>query len=167
VSKLDMPRSDYDDTIARCQRAFGDARRSTSRSRRRQGVVGSMGLLSQRVFDSSSGSASSATPLLTRPLPSRSGAVRSSRRSSRSPRTTPSSTGYLEGEDISTETVIEDLKTAVAKATFFPLVPISPATGVGPRRGLEVIEQCFPSPATRPAPTAYSPGRADAPAAQL
>ena len=48
---------------------------------------------------------------------------------------------YLEGEDISTETVIDDLKTAVAKATFFPLVPISPATGVGLEEVLEVIEQ--------------------------
>ena len=57
-----MPRSDYDDTIARCQRAFGDAQALYLPVHDAEKVVvGSMGLLSQRVFDSSDGRASSGT----------------------------------------------------------------------------------------------------------
>ena len=52
------PRSDYDDTVARCQRAFGDAQALVpARPRRRRTVViGSIGLLSQRVIDYVDGS---------------------------------------------------------------------------------------------------------------
>jgi elongation factor G len=158
VSKLDMPRSDYDDTIARCQRAFGDAQALYLPVHDAdKAVVGSMGLLSQRVYDSSSGSrverdpsGDEAAAIEERRGPLIEAIIEESEDDTLLDR-------YLEGEDISTETVIEDLKTAVAKATFFPLVPISPATGVGLEEVLEVIEQCFPSPATRPAPTAYSP----------
>jgi elongation factor G len=132
VSKLDMPRSDYDDTIARCQRAFGDAQALYLPVHDADKVVvGSMGLLSQRVFDSSSGSRTERDP-----SPDEAAAIEERRGPLIEAIIEESEDDtlldrYLEGEDISTDTVIEDLKAAVAKATFFPLVPISPATGVG------------------------------------
>jgi len=165
VSKLDLPRSDYDDTIARCQRVFGDAQalylpvHDGDRA-----IVGSIGLLSQRVFDSSSGSrverdpdADEAAAVADHRGPLIEAIIEESEDDTLLDR-------YLEGKDISTDTVIDDLKAAVAQATFFPLVPISPATGVGLEEVLEVIEQCFPSPVGRPVPTAYSPVGASLPA---
>ncbi len=166
VSKLDLPRSSYDETIARCQRVFGDAQalylpvHDAARV-----VVGTMGLLSQRVFDSSGASrierdpdADEAAAVAEHRGPLIEAVIEESEDDTLLDR-------YLEGEDIATDTVIEDLKTAVAKATFFPLVPISPATGVGLEEVLEIVEQCFPSPATRPLPTAYSPAGATLPTA--
>ena len=136
VSKLDMPRSDYDDTIARCQRAFGDAQALYLPVHDAEKVVvGSMGLLSQRVFDSSDGSrverdpdGDEAAAIEDRRGPLIEAIIEESEDDTLLDR-------YLEGEDISTETVIEDLKAAVAKATFFPLVPISPADRRRPRGG--------------------------------
>jgi len=165
VSKLDLPRSDYADSIARCQRVFGDAQalylpvHDADRA-----VVGTLGLLSQRVFDSSGGSrierdpgADEAAAVAQHRGPLIEAIIEESEDDTLLDR-------YLEGEEISTDTVIEDLKAAVAKATFFPLVPISPATAVGLEEILEVIEQCFPSPVGRPVPAAYSPVGASLPA---
>ena len=93
VSKLDLPRSDYDDTIARCQRVFGDAQALYLP------VHDATGPSSGRSGCSARGSStrpaapgSSATPMPTRRLRSLTTAARSSKPSSRSPRTTPSST---------------------------------------------------------------------------
>ena len=166
VSKLDLPRSDYDDTIARCQRVFGDAQalylplHDADRT-----VVGSVGLLSQRAFDSTSGERVERDP-----DPGEAAAIEEHRGPLIEAIIEESEDDtlldrYLEGEEISTATVVEDLKAAIGKATFFPLVPISPATGVGLEELLEVIEQGFPSPAGRPVPTAYSPVGASLPAA--
>ncbi len=166
VSKLDLPRSDYDDTIARCQRVFGDAQalylplHDDNRA-----VVGSLGLLSQRAFDSTSGERVERDP------DAGEAAVVEEHRGALIEAIIEESEDdtlldrYLDGEEISTGTVVEDLKAAIAKATFFPLVPISPATGVGLEELLEVIEQGFPSPAGRPVPAAYSPVGASLPAA--
>jgi elongation factor G len=38
---------------------------------------------------------------------------------------------YLGGEEISSEVLTEDLEKAVARATFFPVVPVCSQTGVG------------------------------------
>ncbi|MEO7235515.1 MAG: elongation factor G-like protein EF-G2 [Lapillicoccus sp.] len=166
VSKLDLPRSDYDDTIARCQRVFGDAQalylplHDADRA-----VVGSVGLLSQRAFDSTSGERVERDPdpgetaaVAERRGPLIEAIIEESEDDTLLDR-------YLEGEEISTGTVVEDLKVAIGKGSFFPLVPISPATGVGLEELLEVIEQGFPSPAGRPVPAAYSPVGASLPAA--
>ncbi|MDQ2781839.1 MAG: elongation factor G-like protein EF-G2 [Actinomycetota bacterium] len=161
VSKLDLPRSSYDDTIARCQRVFGDAQALYLPVQGTEKVVtAAMGLLSQRTFDPSGGqrverdpTADEADAIEARRGPLIEAIIEESEDDTLLDR-------YLEGEQISTETVIDALKAAVAKATFFPLLPISPATGVGVEETLEVIEQCFPSPVNRPAPRAYTPAGA-------
>ncbi|WP_029136532.1 elongation factor G-like protein EF-G2 [Nakamurella lactea] len=156
VSKLDLPRSDYDETIATCRRVFGDAQPLylPLRNADRQ-VVGTLGLLSGRVFDSSSGERIERDPTgeEAAAIEGRRGElieaiIEESEDASLLDR-------YLEGEQLSTDTVIDDLLTAVGKATFFPLVPISPAAGVGIEEIFEIIERCFPSPLTGSAPAAY------------
>jgi len=161
VSKLDLPRSDYDETIATCQRVFGDAQplylplHDGSRS-----VVGTMGLLSQQVFE---GAAGQRTP---RPATGEEAASIERHRGALIEALIEESEDdtlldrYFAGEEIDTATLVEDLRAAVGAATFFPVLPISPAEGVGLEEVFELVEQCFPSPAGRPLPVVFSPAGA-------
>ena len=64
---------------------------------------------------------------------------------------------YLEGESIDTESLLTDLRTAIALGTFFPIVPVSPLTGAGVEELLGIIERAFPDPTIHPLPAVTSP----------
>jgi elongation factor G len=49
------------------------------------------------------------------------------------------------------------LRTAVATARFFPIIPAHAPTGMGIEGLYELFEQGFPSPASSPLPTVYKP----------
>ena len=161
VSKLDLPRSDFEDTVTTCQRVFGDAQplylplhdAGTA-------VVASLGLLSQQVFDSSSGERVARAPTdgEARAIQARRSALIEAIIEQSEDDTLLDR--YLEGAEIETDILVDDLRAAVGTATFFPVVPISPATGVGLEEVFELVEQCFPSPAVRPMHTVYSPAGA-------
>ena len=161
VSKLDLPRSDFEETVATCQRVFGDAQplylpvhdAGTA-------VVASLGLLGQQVFDSSSGERVARAP--TRDEASAIEARRSALIEAIIEQSEDDTLldRYVEGAEIETDLLVEDLRAAVGTATFFPVVPISAATGVGLEEVFELVEQCFPSPAARPLPIVYSPAGA-------
>ncbi len=53
---------------------------------------------------------------------------------------------YLAGEDIGLDVLIDDLETAVARGTFYPVLPVCAATGLGLGELLEVLSGGFPSP---------------------
>ncbi|MGQ0466802.1 MAG: elongation factor G-like protein EF-G2 [Sporichthyaceae bacterium] len=53
---------------------------------------------------------------------------------------------YLGGEDIDLKVFIDDLETAVARGSFYPVLPVNPVTAVGMTELLEVITEGFPSP---------------------
>ncbi|HEX2705191.1 MAG TPA: elongation factor G-like protein EF-G2 [Candidatus Lustribacter sp.] len=165
VTKLDAARSDYDETIATCQRVFGDAQAlylpvyGPGKT-----VVGTMGLLSQNVYDYTSGervtrapSADEAARIETRRGALMEAIIEESEDDTLLDR-------YLEGEDIEIDTVIADLRTAVARGMFFPIVPSSPQTGAGVEEIFELIEQAFPDPTQHPLPTLTSPVGAALPA---
>ncbi|MFE6177674.1 elongation factor G-like protein EF-G2 [Streptomyces sp. NPDC056464] len=64
---------------------------------------------------------------------------------------------YLGGEQIDVRTLIEDLERAVARGTFFPVLAAAPATdgarqGLGTVEVLELITGGFPTPLEREAP---------------
>ena len=59
---------------------------------------------------------------------------------------------YLGGEDIDLKVFIEDLETAVARGSFYPVLPVNPMTGVGMTELLEVMTEAFPSPLEHPVP---------------
>ena len=61
---------------------------------------------------------------------------------------------YLGGEKIDESVLIEDLERAVARGSFFPVIPVCSSTGVGTLELLEVATRGFPSP--RGTPTARS-----------
>jgi elongation factor G len=64
---------------------------------------------------------------------------------------------YLGGEDIDFDTLVDDLETAVARGSFFPVLPVSAVTGVGVVEVLEIITNAFPSPAEHPLPAVTTP----------
>ena len=69
---------------------------------------------------------------------------------------------YLEGEEISSDVLTEDLEKAVARATFFPVVPVCSVTGVGCAELLDLAVTGFPSPQEHPSPEVFTPAGAAA-----
>ncbi|HEU4363035.1 MAG TPA: elongation factor G-like protein EF-G2, partial [Mycobacterium sp.] len=64
---------------------------------------------------------------------------------------------YLGGEQIDQSVLIGDLEKAVARGSFFPVIPVCATTGVGARELLEVVTTGFPSPPEHPFPEVYTP----------
>ena len=67
---------------------------------------------------------------------------------------------YLGGEDIDQSVLIDDLEKAVARASFFPVIPVCSGTGVGTLELLEIIASGFPSPPEHQLPEVFTPAGA-------
>jgi elongation factor G len=150
VARLDHQRGDFDETVALCQRVFGDNVMplylpmldddGTS-------VAGLLGLITQRVFDYTKGYPPEVRDPDAEHLPaieeSRGelieGIIAESEDETLMDR-------YLGGEDIATETLIDDLEKAVAKGNFYPVIPVCAATGLGLDALLELLANAFPTP---------------------
>jgi elongation factor G len=120
-------------------------------------VTGLLGLLSQRVYDYTSGERTDAAPgpeLRPRLEQARNrlieGIIAESEDETLMDR-------YLGGADIDVKTLVKDLERAVARGTFHPVLPAAPATG-GAKQGLgtlellELVTGGFPTPLEREAP---------------
>lgn len=64
---------------------------------------------------------------------------------------------YLGGEQIDEAVLIDDLEKAVARASFFPVIPACSSTGVGTHELLEIITAGFPSPPEHQLPEVFTP----------
>ncbi len=69
---------------------------------------------------------------------------------------------YLGGEEISHETLTEDLEKAVARASFHPVVPVCSVSGIGCSELLDLAVDGFPSPLEHPSPDVFTPAGAAA-----
>jgi elongation factor G len=69
---------------------------------------------------------------------------------------------YVGGEEIDEKVLVEDLERAVARATFFPVVPVCSVTGVGCTELLDLAVRAFPSPAEHVPPEVFTPSGASA-----
>ena len=149
ISRLDHPRADYDGVLAACQQAFGDSVLPLYVPVRSGGeTTGLLGLLTGTVSDYSTGEAdagSRAADAGERAASEASrgqlieGIIAESEDETLMDR-------YLGGEDIDTDVLIADLETAVARGSFFPVLPTSAVTGLGTAELLEVLTRGFPSP---------------------
>ena len=154
LTKLDHPRADHDATIAACREAFGEKVLPlylpvTGGADAPEALIG---LLSGRVFDYAQGSRTERDPDAgesSRLDEARGelieGIIEESEDESLMER-------YISGERIDPKVLIDDLETAVAHASFFPVVPVCSATGLGTAELLEVMTSAFPSPAEHPLP---------------
>jgi elongation factor G len=166
VSKLDAPRADFDTALATAQEAFGE------------GVLplylpmladddsfgGLVALLTQRIDDYTSGARVERTPEaphLELIEPARAALIEAIIAESEDESLMDR---YLSGDDIDTDTLITDLEKAVARGSFYPVLPVSATAGIGLAELLEVITRGFPSPLEHPVPPVTTPdGRAQGP----
>jgi elongation factor G len=144
ITKLDQARADYDGVLAQAQTAFGDKVMPLYvPERSSDGEVTSLtGLLNSGdgAYDELRGS------LIE-------GVIEESEDETLMDR-------YLGGEEISSEVLTDDLETAVARATFFPVVPVCSVTGVGCAELLDLAVTGFPSPSEHPSPEVFTPAGA-------
>ncbi len=64
---------------------------------------------------------------------------------------------YLGGEDIDKALLVKDLERAVARGSFFPVLPVCSTTGLGTTELLDMIVAGFPSPLEHPLPEVFTP----------
>ncbi|MHB8452749.1 MAG: elongation factor G-like protein EF-G2 [Mycobacteriales bacterium] len=163
VTRLDHPRADFDRLVTACQETFGSGVAPlylplhAGEPEAPGGVAGFIGLLSQRVFDYSSGSRVERDPDPQHgPLIAEArstlieGIIAESEDETLMDR-------YLAGEDIETKVLITDLEKAVARASFYPLLGYAAPTSVGAEELLEVLTAAFPSPAEHIPPVVTGP----------
>jgi elongation factor G len=159
VTKLDKDRADFDEAVAICQRVFGE------------GVLplylplaaddgspaGLIGLLSRKVADYSGGARVEREPdpehlplIDTARNALIEGIIAESEDETLMDR-------YLGGEDIDLKVLIDDLETAVARGSFYPVLAAAAPTGLGMTELLEVMTQAFPSPLEHEVPPVTTP----------
>lgn len=63
---------------------------------------------------------------------------------------------YLGGEDIDEAVLIADLEKAVARGSFFPVIPVCSGSGVGTLELLEIATRGFPSPPEHRLPEVFA-----------
>jgi elongation factor G len=159
VTQLDKPRADFDDTLALCQRVFGDGVQPLYLPLHadEETVGGLIGLLSQRVYDWSSGERVERDPdpeHLELIAGARGdlieGIIAESEDETLMDR-------YLAGEDVEQKVLVADLETAVARGHFYPVLAAAPLTMLGTDELLEVLTSAFPTPLEHPCPTVTRP----------
>ncbi len=158
ITKIDHQRGDFAEALAACRDAFGDAVAPLYLpvGDGQTGVRGLIGLLSERFYDYSGGSRQEKDPEpgdADRIEESRSALIEAIIQESEDESLMDR---YLEGEAIDAKVLIEDLEKAVARGSFYPVIPASAPLGIGMPELLEVMTQAFPSPAEHPLPSVTS-----------
>ncbi|WP_334173028.1 elongation factor G-like protein EF-G2 [Sinomonas sp.] len=155
ISRLDHPRADYDGVLSECRAAFGESVIPLYLPLRTDGAATKLlGLLSGTVSDYSGDELQPQS----RPAEQDELADWGSARGELIEGIIAESEDetlmdrYLGGEDIALDTLIGDLETAVARGSFFPVIPTSATNGLGTAELLEVLTRGFPSPVEHAVP---------------
>ncbi|GAA3628363.1 elongation factor G-like protein EF-G2 [Microlunatus ginsengisoli] len=159
VTKLEQARADFDETVERCRRAFGDAQPVALPLLADGTMVGLLDLLRQAV-----NLAGDPTP---RPPDAEEGELIEERRAELMESIIEESEDeellerHLNGEEIPFDTVWQDLRTAVATARFFPIIPTHAPGGIGLEALYLLFEQGFPAPTAAALPAVMTPDGGD------
>ncbi|MCA4131569.1 elongation factor G-like protein EF-G2 [Arthrobacter sp. M4] len=154
MSRLDHPRADYAAVLAECRAAFGDAVLPSQQPVYTDGqATGILDLLSRKVSDY----AEDSKPAVRAASEQEMAAAESARAELIEGIIAESEDEtlmerYLGGEDIPTDVLVDDLETAVARGTFFPVLATSAITGLGTAELLNFIARAIPSPAEHDVP---------------
>ncbi len=160
ITKIDHNRAEFETVLAECQGAFGEGVLPLYlpvADASGNGASGLIGLLSETLYDYSSGKQAASTVTnhddLERMALSRDslieGIITESEDETLMER-------YLSGETVPTDVLISDLETAVARGSFYPVLAVSSPLGIGMAELLEIITQAFPSPLEHPVPPVVS-----------
>jgi elongation factor G len=152
ITRLDSPRADFEATLAACQDAFGAGVLPLYLPLHADDgpVAGLIGLLSQQVFDYSGGNREQRDPDPEHlPLISehRNALIESIIAESEDESLMDR---YLGGEEIDVKVLIDDLETAVARGSFYPVLAACAGSGLGMAEVLEILVNGFPSPLEHP-----------------
>jgi len=176
VSRLDHARADFEESVAVCQRVFGEGvlplylplhdeagigagGGAGGTGGGQEQVAGLIGLVSRQVFDHSGGPGA---PVVRDADPEHLALVEDTRNALIEGIIAESEDEslmdrYLSGEEIDPEVLVDDLETAVARGSFFPVLPVAATLGVGIAELLEVLTSAFPSPPEREVPPVTRP----------
>ncbi|GAA3382879.1 elongation factor G-like protein EF-G2 [Cryptosporangium minutisporangium] len=182
VTRLDHPRADFDESVAICQRVFGDGvlplylpvheavegappanggKQTLSDflggingADEQTRTAGLIGLVTQQIYDYSGGGFE---PVVRPADPEHLELIEESRNALIEGIIAESEDEtlmdrYLAGEEIDPDVLITDLETAVSRGSFYPVLPADPSTGVGLAELLDGIVRACPAPDERPAP---------------
>jgi elongation factor G len=165
VTKLDHARANYDNALVAAQTTFGDKvlplylPAGTGSIAGTAGVpcTGLVGLLSQTHYEYNGGKRTTKEPdsSYSDRLSEQRGALIEGIIEESEDETLMER--YLGGEEIDEKVLIEDLEKAVARGSFFPVIPVCSSTGVGTLELLEVATSGFPSPLEHPLPDVFTP----------
>jgi elongation factor G len=157
ITKLDHARANYESALAAAQQAFGDKVLPLYLPADSP-CTGLIGLLSQTHYEYADGKrttthepdASYADAIEEMRGSLIEGIIEESEDETLMER-------YLGGEEIDHSVLIDDLEKAVARASFFPVIPACSTTGVGTLELLEIATSGFPAPAEHPMPEVFTP----------
>lgn len=166
ITKLDHARANYDNALDAAQQAFGDkvlplylpsGRGKLGGKESDSPCTGLIGLLSQTHYEYASGrrttthepDASYAEAIEEMRGTLIEGIIEESEDETLMER-------YLGGEEIDQTVLVDDLEKAVARGSFFPVIPACSSTGVGTMELLEVITSGFPSPPEHRLPEVFT-----------
>jgi elongation factor G len=158
ITKIDHQRGDFDEALDACREAFGDvAPLYLPVADASGGVRGLIGLLSERLYDYSGGTRKESDPDpadADRVSEARSVLIEAIIQESEDESLMDR---YLSGEDIDAKVLIEDLEKAVARGSFYPVIPVASPLGIGNTELLEIMTQAFPAPREHPLPPVTTP----------
>lgn len=158
ITKLDHPRANYDAALTAAQEAFGDKVAPlyfpVGDGESCKGVVG---LLTRTYYDYSGGTHTARPPDGSHDAAIAElrgslieGVIEESEDETLMER-------YLGGEEIDEAVLIADLEKAVARASFFPVIPVCSQSGVGTLELLDIISRGFPAPPEHQLPEVFTP----------
>lgn len=167
ITKLDHARANYDNALAAAQHAFGDkvlplylpaGRAKPGGKESDSPCTGLIGLLSQTHYEYADGKRTGthepddayADTMSEHRGTLIEGIIEESEDETLMER-------YLGGEQIDQSALIDDLEKAVARGSFFPVIPVCSGTGVGTLELLEIITAGFPSPPEHRLPEVFTP----------
>jgi elongation factor G len=145
ITKLDAPRADYRATVAACQRVFGGSDgQAVLPLYVPDGETALIGLLTRTRYDYANGFPPSESPAADADIDDERYALIEAIINNSEDETLLDR--YLSGEDLGLDVLIDDLETAVARGTFYPVLPVCAETQLGLSELLEVLSGGFPSP---------------------
>jgi elongation factor G len=159
ITKLDNPRADYDEVVAACRQSFGEAVLPMMvpiyKSEAEIGAL--LDILTGKVVDFATGKRE------VRPAEGDEvGKMERNREAFIEALITESGDedlmeAYLEGDELDGEALKADLQKAMAAASFFPIMPMAAAGGIGTDELLYLIRDGFPSPVVAELPEVLDP----------
>ncbi|MDR1823843.1 MAG: elongation factor G-like protein EF-G2 [Bifidobacteriaceae bacterium] len=159
VTKLDNPRADYDGVVDACRDAFGDAVLPMMLPLyKSEAEIGSLlDILTGQVVDFTSGKR-----VVRAAEGDEVGKMERNRESFIEALITESGDedlmeAYLDGGELDGAALRADLQKAMANASFFPIMPMAAAGGIGTDELLYLIRDGFPSPVIAPMPEVLDP----------